>query len=393
MTKHAPGVTMFLLWGCLVLSLLFLTGMKPVGAAEPIKIGVVLSVTGWGGFLGTPEKMAMTAAVQNFNHAGGLSGRPIELIFEDDQSNPTTATTAATKLIRDTKVAAIIGASISESCMALIPICEREKVPQLPMAPLTISLKKWVFLVPLDDFFLSDKMVAFAAKDLGAKKLAIMRDSSPYGKKGADGVKAHAPKYGATVIAEEICESKDTDMTPQMTRLKSAKPDAIILFTPAPPAAVVAKAYQRLGMQNIPVITGGGVPSKEFPGLAGKIVEDGHWIPFGCMDLYAEQLPPNDPFRKNLYEPLFKTIKEIYGQNTPWDGFYRNGYDNIAIVIEALKIAKTDDRTALRDALEKVRFNGLLGNFAYSPTDHQGTTGETFVPILIKDGKYWPYKK
>jgi hypothetical protein len=59
----------------------------------------------------------------------------------------------------------------------------------------------------------------------------------------------------------------------------------------------------------------------------------------------------------------------------------------------SLKIAKTDNRAALRDALEKVRYSGFLSTFAYSPTDHQGTTGETFVPILIKDGKYWPYKK
>ncbi len=379
---------------CVFLGLFLLfTAGTPLRAAEPIRIGVVLSITGWGGFLGTAEKPAIVAAVDMFNKKGGLNGRPIELYFEDDQSNPTTATTAAIKLIRDEKVAAIIGASISESCMALIPICEREEVAQLPMAPLTIPLKKWVFLVPLDDYFLSDKMVAFAVNELGKKRLAIMRDSSPYGKKGADGVKAHAPKYGATVITEEICESKDTDMTPQLTRIRAAKPDAIILFTPAPPAAVIAKNYQRLGMQNITVITGGGVPSKEFPSLAGKIVEDGRWIPFDPIDLYAEQLPPNDPFRKNLYDPLFKTIKELYGPNTEWDGFYRNGYDNIAIVIEALKIAKTDNRAALRDALEKVKYSGFLGTFAYSPTDHQGTTGETFVPILIKDGKYWPYKK
>ena len=62
-------------------------------------------------------------------------------------------------------------------------------------------------------------------------------------------------------------------------------------------------------------------------------------------------------------------------------------------MIEALKIAETDDRAALRDALEKVKFKGFLGTFAYSPTDHDGTTGDTFVPIMIKDGKYWPYKK
>jgi branched-chain amino acid transport system substrate-binding protein len=363
----------------------------PVRAEEPIKIGVIFSMTGWGAFLGDGEKPGMMAAVEMFNRQGGLNGRKIEVYLEDDQSNPTVAATAATKLIRDKKVAAIIGGSIVESAQSIIPICEREQVMDIPTPPLQIPLKKWIFLVPLDDYGLSDKMVDFTVNELGKKKLAIIRTSDPYGKRGADGVRAHAPKYGATVVMEEVCEAKDTDMTPQMQRIKSAKPDAIIAFTPATPAAVIAKNYQRLGMQDIPVIGGGGVPSKEFPSLAGKIVEDGRWTPFGCLDLFAEQLPPNDPFRKNLFEPVFKVIKEMNGPNKQWDSFMRNGYDSMQILIEALKIAKTDDRAALRDAMEKVKFSGFLGTFSYSATSHEGAAGETFRPILIKDGKYWPY--
>ncbi len=377
---------------CVCLGLFLLAPVAgPARAAEPIKIGVIFSMTGWGGFLGEGEKPGMMAAVEMFNRQGGLNGRKIEVYLEDDQSSPTIATTAATKLVKDKKVAAIIGGSIVESAQSIIPVCEREPVMDIPTPPLQIPLKKWVFLVPLDDFGLSEKMVDFAVNELGKKKLAIIRTSDPYGKRGADGVRAHAPKYGATVIMEEICEAKDTDMTPQMQKIKSAKPDAIIAFTPATPAAVIAKNYQRLGMQDIPVIGGGGVPSREFPSIAGKIVEDGRWVPFGCIDLYAEQLPPSDPFRKNLYDPVFKVIKEMNGPNTQWDSFMRNGYDSMQILIEALKIAKTDDRAALRDAMEKVKFFGFLGTFSYSPTNHEGAAGETFRPILIKDGKYWPY--
>jgi branched-chain amino acid transport system substrate-binding protein len=236
-------------------------------------------------------------------------------------------------------------------------------------------------------------MVAFTTNTLGAKRIALLVATDRYGLSGADGVKAAVGKYGATVVIQERCEQEDTNVVPQLSKIKAANPDAIILFTHPAVAAAIAKNYKQLGMQKIPVICGGGVPSKEFPKLAGDVVEDGRWIPFDPMDLYAEQLSLSDPFRKNLYDPLFKSIKRLYGQNTEWDGFFRNGYDNVAIAIEALKIAKTDDRAALRDALEKVRFKGFLGTFAYSPTDHDGTTGDTFVPIMIKDGKYWPYKK
>ena len=187
-------------------------------------------------------------------------------------------------------------------------------------------------------------------------------------------------KYGATVIMEEMCDDKDTDMTPQMTRIKGAKPDAIIAFTPATPAAVIAKNYQRLGMENIPVIGGGGVPSKEFPSLAGKIVEDGRWTPFGCIDLYAEQLPPTDSFRKTLYDPVFNMIKEMNGPNTVWDSFMRNGYDSMQILIEALKIAKTDDRAALEGCDgegQVLRFSRNICLFPYQPRRRSGRDIQT----------------
>jgi len=135
---------------CVSLGLFLLSAVgQPARAAEPIKIGVIYSMTGWGAFLGTGEKPGTMAAVEIFNRAGGLKGRKIEVYLEDDQSNPTVATTAATKLIRDKKVSAIIGGSIVESAMSIIPTCEREQIMDIPTPPLQIPLKKWVFLVPL----------------------------------------------------------------------------------------------------------------------------------------------------------------------------------------------------------------------------------------------------
>lgn len=375
----------------LLFSLLLSVDGRPLQAAEPIKIGVVMSLTGWGGFLGTPEKQAISVAVDQINAQGGLFGRQVKVYFEDDKSSATNATIAATKLIRDEKVCCILGASIVESCMAILPICERENVSVLPMAPLTIPLNKWVYLVPLTDYYLSSKMVSFAMNTLGAKKIASLHDSSTYGLKGAEGVRAHIAKYGATLAIDEQFDVQDTNVVPQLTKVRATHPDVIILFAPSPPAVVVAKNTKQLGLET-KFVCGGGVASPEFPKLAGEVVEDGRWVFFSCMDMYAEQMAPDDPFRKNLYDPLMQGIKAKYGADTTWNGFYRNGYDNIAIALEGLKIAGTDDRAALRDALEKVKYNGFLGNFAYSPTDHQGTTGETFVPVIVKGGKYYPYE-
>jgi len=375
----------------LIFSLLWIIEGKPLQAAEPIKIGVILSITGRGGFLGTPEKEAITAVVEEVNRKGGLFGRQIELYFEDDQSNPTNSAIAATKLIRDKKVCCLLGSSLVVGCMAILPICEREEVVQVALAPISIPLKKWIFCVPVTDYRLAQRMLKFTVETLGARKIALLHSSDTYGMNGAQGVIDTIDKHGASLVITEKFEPADTSMIPQLTKVKAARPEAIILYANAVPASVIAKNCQQLGMET-PVVGSGGIPTPDFLKLAGKIAEGGRWIIFGLEDLYADRMPPDDPYRKNLYDPVMKAIQEKYGK-TEWNGFYRNGHDPIRIAIEGLKIAGTDDRAALRDALEKVRFKGFLGDFKYSPTDHEGTLGEAFVPVIIKEGKYWPYKK
>lgn len=377
----------------IVFTLLFFLSVQggSPGATEPIKIGVVLSITGRGGFLGTPEKEAITVVVEGVNRQGGLFGRPIELFFEDDQSNPTNSAIAATKLIRDKRVSCLIGSSLVVGTMAIVPICEQEEVPQIAPAPITIPLKKWIFCVPVTDYRLGQRMLNFAVETFGAKKIALLHSTDTYGMNGAQGIAENVEKLGASIIITEKFEPADTSMIPQLTKVKAARPDLIMLYANANPAAVIAKNYQQLGMEA-PVVASAGIPTPDFLKLAGKIVEGGRWVIFGLKDLYADLLPPDDPYRKNLFDPFRKAIQEKYGK-TEWNGFYRNGYDPIGIVIEGLKIARTDDRKALRDALEKVKFSGFLGDFKYSPTDHEGTLGEAFVPVMIKDGRYVPFKR
>ena len=366
---------------------------QPLFAAEPIKIGVVLSITGRGGFLGTPQKDAMTAIVDEVNAKGGVLGRPIELIIEDDQSNPTNSAVAATKLIRDKKVSAVLGASLVVGCMAIIPICEQEQVPHLALAPITTPLKKWTFGIPLTDYRLAQRMLRFTVETLGARKIALLHSSDTYGVAGIQGIIDHVGDYkGVSIVATEKCEPSDTNMIPQLSKIKLANPDALILFVNAGPAGVVAKNYQQLGI-TWPVIGSGGIPTPEFLKLAGPAIEGGKWMIFGCRDLHADRLPPNDPWRNRLYDPLISALEKKLGGKVSWNAFYRNGADPMYVIIEALKIAKSDDRSAVRDALEKIKYEGMMGTYQYTATDHEGTKGEMFEPLIVKEGKWWPYKK
>jgi branched-chain amino acid transport system substrate-binding protein len=378
----------------LVFALLFLMGEKTsLQAAEPIRIGATLTITGWAGFLGTPEKEGVEIAVDQINRKGGVLGRPIEVYFEDDQSNPTTSAIAATKLIKDKKICALIGSSFTGGDMAQIPIAENEGVPTLFPCPVITPFKKWVFLPIIDDLGMSNTMLDFTVKTLGAKKIAILHGDEVGFMAGIKNIEDNVGKYGASVVIKEQFSTSDTSMIPQLTKIKAAKPDAIILYTVAPPASIVAKNYKQLGLK-IPVVCSGGVPSKEFAQLVGNILTGEPWVMFGIKMGRADTMSPDDPWRKNHYDPFTKALREKYGKDKEVQLWHANGYDLFQMFMEAIKMAGKDDRAAIRDALEKLRFEGLLGGyFQVTPTDHNGCKGDFLEPLIVKGNTYWLYKK
>ena len=207
---------------------------------------------------------------------------------------------------------------------------------------------------------------------------------------GAKGIEESIGKYDASIVITEKFDPKDTNMVPQLTKIKTARADAIILYGTTAPAAVVAKNYHQLGLE-IPVLASHGIPNPEFVKLAAKSLEGKPWVFFSVKSMVADKLPANDPWRMKVYDPVAKAIKEKYGK--AYSPFHGNGHDAIHVVINALKIARTDDRAALRDAMEKVELQGLIADFKYSPTDHDGQdVDRAVVPMIIRNDEFWLYK-
>jgi branched-chain amino acid transport system substrate-binding protein len=372
----------------LSLSILIFIGGTPLQAAEPIKIGAVFTQTGWAGFLGTPQKEAVQVEVNRINKAGGVLGRPVEVYFEDDQSNPTNSVIATTKLVRDKKVSAVMGSSFTAGATSMIPIAAREGVPLLPTCPATIDFNKWVFFVLIDDTRHGPGMLKFMAEDLGAKKIAILTSTEVGFLAGVKAIEQNTKKYGVEIVIKENYEHQDTTQIPQLTRINAAKPDVLLNYSIGTSASVTAKNYKQLGMQ-IPVVNSWGVASKEHARVAGEVVPGNSWIVFGLKCLFADKLPPDDWYRKNLYEPHKKALMEQLGKE--FQTYGANAHDAIHIIVEAIKMAGTDDPRAVRDALEKVKYRGLVGDFSVTPTDHYGMPVEAVVPQIIKNGEYYPY--
>jgi branched-chain amino acid transport system substrate-binding protein len=361
-------------------------------AAEPIKVGAVLSISGWAGFIGTPMKEAMVAIVEDTNKKGGIKGRPIELYIEDDKSNPTTAVIATTKLARDVKVSVLMGPATADSGMAMIPIAEQEQVPFAVSGPVIAPLKKWVFHVTPSDLISSAAVLEYAVKDLGGKRIAVIHDTANFGMTGMKVFNAEIAKYpSASIIIEEKFDTTDTNVIPQLTKIKAANPDVMIVQAPGGQAAVIAKNYKQLGMKTI-VVGPPAVTTPEFLKIAGNAAEEGPWILLGGKIMIAEKLSANDPYRRNLYEPFKKLMKEKY-PDRPIMVFHSVAHDAIRIVIEALKAAGSDDRSAIRNALETVKYEGTMGPYACSPTDHRGIIVYNGLPVVVKNGDFVLYTR
>jgi branched-chain amino acid transport system substrate-binding protein len=387
--RRGKAVSARVVVACLLCLALSFAESRSVLSAEPIKVGAVLAVTGWGGFMGTPMKEGLEAMVDDINRKGGVLGRPLELIIEDDKSSPTSAVLAATKLIRDRKVAVIMGPTMTDSGMAMIPVCEQEKVPFMSIGPLVSQLRKWTFLLGPGDARAAQRYVEYAAKTLGAKRLALIHGTDNYGATAAKVLANEVRRYPeASIVIEEKFELVDTNMIPQLTRIKSVNPDLLMLYGAGTSASVVAKNYKQLGM-NVRVLGSAGVAIPEFARLSGPIAEEGKWIFLGSPLLAAERLSPSHPFRKNLYDPLKRAVRQKFGESKEVSIFYAGAFDGMRVLVEALKAAGSDDHAALRDALERIKLpDGLVGGYDCSPDDHQAAKKDPNVPLVIKGGEW-----
>ena len=391
--KHSGVLLKVVLFLCVFCALTAAGFGGPAVAAEPVKVGVVLSITGWAGFIGTQMKEAMVAIIEDVNKKGGVRGRPVELYVEDDQSNPTSAVIATTKLVRDMKVSVLMGPSITDSGMAMIPIAEQEQVPFAVSGPVISPIKKWIFHVTPSDIVNSAAVLEYAVKGLGGKRIAVIHDTANFGMVGMKVFAADIGRYaGASIVIEEKFETSDTNVIPQLAKIKAANPDVLIIQTPGGQAAVVAKNYKQLGMKT-PVTGPPAVTTPEFLKLAGHIAEESNFTLLAGKITVAEKLPANDPWRKNLYEPFKKIMKEKYGDSKQITVFHSVAHDAIYIVMKALNAAGTDDRAAIRNALETTRYEGQMGPYACTPTDHRGITVFNGPAVVVRNGEFVPFGK
>jgi branched-chain amino acid transport system substrate-binding protein len=362
-----------------------------VQAAEPIKIGAFFALSGPNAPIGTPTKLVAEMVVDQINKAGGINGRPIELIMGDTESDPAKAATIAKKFIHTDKVAAIIGPTSTGEGMNVKKIVEEAGVPTFMTVGGDPPIMKetgpftYIFKSPQRSSTAVKKVFEYL-KEKKLTKLALLYASDPFGKDGAVWLKKLAPDYGLTFVAEESFGPKDIDMTAQLTKIKNAAPQAIVAWTIGPAGAIIAKNKAQLGIK-IPLFQCHGQPGPEYSQLAGKAAE-GDRMPATKL-MAAGQLADNDP-QKQVIQEFIKLYTDQYKFDKQFPLNTHSGYawDAIYIVTDAMKKAGTDPK-ALRDAIEQTKgYVGVSGIYNLTPEDHNGLDVDSMVIVQIQDGKF-----
>lgn len=244
-------------------------------AADPIKIGAVLSVTGPAAFLGDPELKTLQMYVEDLNKKGGVLGRQLELVHYDDGSDANKANGFTKRLIDNDKVDVIIGGTTTGATMSMVPLVTKAEVPFISLAGAVVVIepvKKWVFKTPHTDRMAAEKVFE-DMKKRNLTKVALLSETSGFGQSGKKETEAVAAKYGITLVANETYGPKDTDMSPQLTKIKNAAGvQAVFVFGLGQGPAIVTKNYKQLGI-SLPLYQSHGVASDEFLKLAGPAAD------------------------------------------------------------------------------------------------------------------------
>jgi branched-chain amino acid transport system substrate-binding protein len=355
-------------------------------AKAPIKIGAILSVTGANAPLGDPEKKVLEMEVDKINKAGGINGAKIELIVEDDESDAAKAVTAVNKLLKTDKVSAIIGSSGSTPTLAIKPITAKEKTVLVTLAAgnaITKDDNQWVFRTAHNETFVIEKALDYLSENIKGKKLAVLYDANAYGQGGYDQIKAMAPGKKITIVAAEKYDSAATDLTTQLTNIKAADPDCLIIWGTNPAPAIAVKNMKQLSMTT-PVLGSQGIANKKFIELAGDASE-GIVFPAGLI-LVPDDVPSDSPQKAAIAE-LVKDYKAKYNGEMP-NSFAAHAWDAINILAKAMETAG-GDKAKIKTELEKTKnFAGVDGVFTYSSKNHDGMDTKDLVIIKIEDGKW-----
>ena len=343
--------------------------------SNEVPIGLYAALTGSTATFGQATREGVQFAIDEINAAGGINGKKLRLIVEDDQGKPEEAAAVVTKLITRDNVVAIIGENASSNTLAAAPIAQSNRVPMVSPSstnPQVTEKGDFIFRVCFIDPLQGQAIARFATDNLSIKKAAILQDvKSDYSVGLADVFTKEFEKRGGQITIRQSFSAGDSDFRSQLTAIKQTNPQAIFIPSYYTEAGQIAIQARDLGI-TVPLLGGDGWDSPKLLEIGGKSLE-------GCYYATTVSLESPDP----AVQQFVKKFKEKTKKDP--EGLNALGYDAVYVIANAMKSGNTTEPKAIRDALAQTQnYAGASGTISFGPDRNPLKP----VPIVaIKDGK------
>lgn len=344
-------------------------------AAEPIRLGELDPLTGKDAAFGQSSHRGMVLAVEEINAHGGVLGRPVELLTEDNQSKPGDSATITRKLIARDKVVALLCGGTSTNCLEASAICQAARVPLVATTatdPSVTTKGTYIFRTCFIDPFQGAVLAKFAHDTLHAKKVALITSvSSPYSVGLSRVFRQSFDALGGEICGESRYADGDKDFRAQLTAIRATAPDAIAATGYYPEAALICKQARELGL-TCPIFGGDGWEAPELFEIGGKAVEGTYFV----THYSAETTDPRS-------QAFVKAYRARFDGATP-DALAPLAYDATRILAEAITHAGTTDGPAVRAALAATKdYPGVTGRTTIDP---ERNASKPAVVLQVRDG-------
>jgi len=358
----------------LVASVLFAFACQTGGGGDKVRIGVFMSMTGDTANFGISSTNGIKMAADEVNAAGGINGKQIELLVQDDRSDASEAATIVTKFVTQDQVHAILGEVASSRSIAAAPIAQNAKVPMLTPSSTNPEVTKkgnFIFRSCFIDPVQGAAIAQFGAKSLNAKRGALMVDRKNDYSTGLQKVINEVfTRLGGQIVVTQSYQAGDQDFNAQITSIKGANPDIIFLPGYYGDVGLFAKQARDKGI-TVPIVGGDGWDSPSLYQIGGAALN-------GCY--FSNHYSPDDA-DPNV-QKFVNDYKARYG--TVPDALAATAYDAARIMFDAIKRANSLDGTAIREALAATKeFPGVTGKVTFN---ENRDAVKPIVMIKIQEG-------
>lgn len=344
---------------------------KKASDGDTINIGAIGPLSGAASTYGQSVKNGAELYLEEVNNAGGIDGRKLSLIFEDDEANPDKAIQAFNKLVDNDKVPVILGGVTSGATNAIAPQATARSVPMLTPTGtepnITNNGGEFMFRGCFVDSFQGVTLADYTINTLKQKTAAVLYNKdSDYSKGMADAFKAEFEKQGGKITEYLTYNEGDNDFNAQLTKLKGTNPEALLLPDYYTKVGTIAKQARDMGIKA-QLLGGDGWESEELTKLGGTAVNGA---------LYLNHYYSGDA--DETIANFVKAYKEKYNQEP--DAFAALAYDSTKIIVEALKSAGSTDSVAIKDALLKTELTGVTGKITFG-NDRSAVKGASVIKV------------